>query len=97
MYIVSISQEYSEAVVNWLIESVGLLAGILIYGAAIFNNLIKIKALMTLATVCFLTYALVNILPSMILINSVGLCICIYGLIKAIKLRNANDNKKSAS
>lgn len=72
---------------NWGIEAVGIIAGACIFGAMAFKKLIVIKAFLLAGAVAFLTYSLLWMQPAGIIINIIGICIGIYGLVSAIKSR----------
>jgi len=68
-----------------LLEAISVLSGALIYGAMAVKNLIRIRALLLLGALGFLTYGIFMGLPSIIIVNSVGSIIGIIMLIKAIR------------
>jgi len=70
---------------NWGIEAIGILAGAFIYGAMAFKKLIIIKALLLAGAIGFLIYGVLLTLPAVMIINSLGVCLGIYGLISAIR------------
>lgn len=70
---------------NWGIETIGIMAGVLLYGAMAFKTLVIIKALLLAGACLFLTYSIIYALPAMIIVNSIGIVIGIYGLIMSIR------------
>jgi len=71
---------------SWIVEAIGIMSGLLIYGAAIFKNIIVIKIFLLAGAIGFLTYGILLALPAIIIINTIGFCVSVYGLIRAIKL-----------
>jgi len=72
---------------NWGIEAVGIFAGACLYGAMAAKKLIIIKALLLIGAIAFLAYGILWVLPAGIVVNAVGVCIGIYGLVSAIRAR----------
>lgn len=72
---------------NFFVEAIGIIAGMLIYGAMAIRNLIIIKCLLLAGSIGFLTYGVILGLPAVIVVNLIGICIGIYGIINAIKKR----------
>lgn len=70
---------------NWGIEVIGIFAGTLIYGAMAFKKLIIIKILLLAGALGFLIYGILLTLPAVMIINAIGVCLGIYGLVSAIR------------
>lgn len=70
---------------NWSIEAVGILSGVLIYGAMLPKNLKVIKSFLLAGAVGFLSYGVLLGLPAIMIINSIGVVVGIYGVVKAFK------------
>lgn len=82
---------------GYFIEVIGIIAGILIFGAMILKRLVAIKLFLLGGSVLFLIYGLIQSLLAIIIVNCVGTCIGIYGLIKAIKYERACSTMDSAT
>ena len=76
------------------IEAIGIGAGALILSAVALKELVAIKSFLLGGSTLFLAYGLILSLPAIIIVNSVGVCIGIYGLISALRLKNAKSTKQ---
>jgi len=71
--------------VSWGIEAIGITAGALVFGAMAAKRLVVIKAFLLAGAIGFFTYGMLLSLPAIIIINSIGMGVAIYGLVSAIR------------
>ena len=72
---------------SWGVEAIGVVSGAFIYGAMAFKGLVIIKALLLAGAIGFLAYGVILSLPAIMIINSIGVCLGVYGLVQAIRVR----------
>ena len=66
------------------VELIGFFAGACMLGAILLRNIYAIKILLLVATLSFMTYGIIQWLPSIMIVNGI---LALFGIYELVRLR----------